>query len=79
MTAEQMLANVAAFLTALLLPIGTIAAVLCIVLFVIGKTTGNTRTIDHAKNAFWAAVVGLGGTVFIAIVKKTAADITGGA
>ena len=78
MTAEQMLANAAAFLTLLLVPIGTVAAVLCILLFVIGKTSGSTRTIDHAKNAFWAAVVGFGGVAFIAIVKNLATGITGG-
>jgi len=78
MTIDSMLTNVAMFLTALLLPIGGIAAVLCVVLFVIGKTSGSIRTIDHAKNAFWGAVVGFGGVAIIAIVKNAATRITGG-
>ncbi len=77
MTIDSMLTNAATFLTTLLVPFGTTAAVLCVVLFVVGKTTGSIRTIEHAKNAFWGAMAGFGGVAIIAIVKNVATRITG--
>ena len=69
---------VAAYLQTLFVPLGLLAAVVCVLTLILALVLKSAGIMVWAKWAFFAAIIGLGGGQILAWVQETARSVAGG-
>ena len=75
----QFITNVTAYLQTLFTPLGLLAAVICVLTLILGLVLKSSGLMVWAKWAFFAAIIGLGGSQILGWVSETARAMAGGA
>jgi len=77
MTPEAILTNLGTFLTALMVPAGSVAALFAVLLYGASKVLGSPRMADWGKGAFLGAIILFGTTAVVSIVKNVSSRLLG--
>ena len=69
--------SVAAYLQSLFVPLGLLAAVVCVVTLILAFVLSSQGLMRWAKWSFFGAIVGLGGSQILVWVQETARSVAG--
>ena len=69
--------RIAAYMQTLFIPLGLLAATVCVVTLVLAFVLSSQGLMRWAKWAFFGAVIGLGGGQILSWVQETARGLTG--
>jgi len=75
MTPEAVISNIGTLLTALMVPLGVVAAIAAVLLYGAAKVMGSPRMADWGKGALLGAIVLFGGTAAISIIKNVSSRL----
>ncbi len=77
MTPEAVITNIGTFLTALMVPAGTVAALFAVLLYGASKVMDSPRMAAWGKGAFLGAIILFGSTAAISIIKNVSSRLLG--